>query len=70
MEHKSLHNYSGEIELKETFREMIEKNAYFRAQKRGFQPGHEMEDWFEAEREITNIYRDRFQQSAAPDQNH
>jgi len=26
--------------------------AYFRAQKRGFQPGRELEDWFAAEQEI------------------
>lgn len=29
--------------------------AYYRAQNRGFEPGHEMEDWFEAELEfLTN----------------
>ena len=33
-------------------REMIAIAAYFRAQKRGFEPGHELEDWFEAETEI------------------
>lgn len=33
-------------------REMIAAAAYFRAQKRGFDPGHELEDWFTAEAEF------------------
>jgi hypothetical protein len=33
-------------------REMIATAAYFRAQKRGFEPGHELEDWFAAETEV------------------
>lgn len=35
-------------------REMIETAAYFLAQKRGFEPGHELEDWFAAETEIAH----------------
>jgi hypothetical protein len=31
---------------------LIATAAYYRAQKRGFQPGHEVEDWLAAEREI------------------
>lgn len=31
---------------------MIADAAYFRAEKRGFQPGHELEDWLAAEQEI------------------
>jgi hypothetical protein len=31
---------------------MIAKAAYMRAQMRGFEPGHEMQDWLEAEAEI------------------
>jgi hypothetical protein len=31
---------------------LIATAAYYRAQKRGFQPGHEIEDWLAAEREI------------------
>ena len=34
--------------------EMIAAAAYFRAQKRGFEPGHELEDWFAAETEIAH----------------
>jgi Protein of unknown function (DUF2934) len=30
----------------------IAEAAYFRAERRGFAPGHELEDWLEAEREI------------------
>jgi hypothetical protein len=29
--------------------EMIAEAAYYRAEKRGFDPGHEIEDWLEAE---------------------
>jgi len=35
-------------------REMIETAAYFLAQKRGFEPGHEWEDWFTAENEVAH----------------
>jgi hypothetical protein len=30
----------------------IAELAYFRAQSRGFEPGHEVEDWLEAEAEF------------------
>jgi hypothetical protein len=29
--------------------------AYFRAQRRGFTPGQEASDWFEAEREVAAL---------------
>jgi len=61
MTHESLFDYSGDPELLNKFREMVAVNAYYRAEKRGFEPGHEMDDWYEAEREITNIYRYWFQ---------
>jgi hypothetical protein len=32
---------------------MIAMAAYYRAERRGFAPGHELEDWFAAEAEIT-----------------
>jgi hypothetical protein len=35
-------------------RAMISDEAYYRAQKRGFEPGHELEDWLAAEAEIVN----------------
>jgi hypothetical protein len=31
---------------------LIAECAYFRAERRGFQPGHESEDWFAAEAEV------------------
>lgn len=33
---------------------MIAEAAYYRAERRGFTPGHELEDWLVAEMEITN----------------
>lgn len=33
----------------------IAEAAYFRAQKRGFEPGHELEDWLAAEKEINDL---------------
>ena len=31
---------------------MIEEAAYYRAEKRGFEPGWEQQDWAESEKEI------------------
>ena len=31
---------------------LIAEAAFFRAEKRGFAPGHEVEDWFAAESEV------------------
>jgi hypothetical protein len=39
------------------FREKVAKNAYYRAEKRGFEDGYELEDWLEAEQEESNQYR-------------
>jgi hypothetical protein len=36
----------------EEIRRQIEEAAYFRAKQRGFEPGHELEDWMEAESEV------------------
>jgi len=30
----------------------IAELAYYKAEKRGFEPGHELEDWLEAEQEL------------------
>lgn len=38
--------------LDEMRRSMIAEAAYHIAERRGFQPGHEMEDWLHAEKEI------------------
>ena len=34
------------------FESMIAEAAYFKAEQRGFTPGHEMTDWLTAEREV------------------
>jgi hypothetical protein len=36
----------------EEIRRLIAEAAYYRAMERGFQPGHELEDWVEAESEV------------------
>jgi hypothetical protein len=36
-------------------RRMIETAAYFRAEKRGFGAGRELEDWLEAEQEVAQL---------------
>lgn len=33
-------------------RAIIAEAAYFRAQRRGFEPGHELEDWLQAEADL------------------
>jgi hypothetical protein len=43
--------------LWEARRRMIREAAYFKAEKRGFAPGHELDDWLEAEEEIDNRLR-------------
>jgi hypothetical protein len=35
----------------------IAENAYYRAQRRGFEPGHEVEDWIAAERDLELLER-------------
>lgn len=36
--------------------EEIRRLAYLMAERRGFEPGHEAEDWFAAEREVRQRY--------------
>jgi hypothetical protein len=36
----------------EEIRRLIAEAAYYRAMERGFEPGHELEDWIEAESEV------------------
>lgn len=35
--------------------ELIAKRAYYHAEQRGFEPGHEQEDWLRAEQELYNV---------------
>jgi hypothetical protein len=39
------------------FRLMVEERAYFKAERRGFTEGHDLDDWLEAEQEISNQCR-------------
>ena len=36
-------------------RSMIEKAAYYRAERRNFAPGHEVQDWLAAEKEVDQL---------------
>jgi hypothetical protein len=51
------YNYCQDNDLKREYHHMVSVNAYYRAEKRDFESGHELEDWCKAELEITNIYR-------------
>jgi len=41
-----------ENEIREATLRAIGEAAYFLAEKRGFTPGHELEDWLEAETQV------------------
>jgi hypothetical protein len=43
-------------------RGLVERAAYFRAERRSFAPGHELEDWLAAEAEVD----ERLIRSAGP----
>ncbi len=54
---EALHfTYTSDIDPDE-LQEMIAERAYRKAEKRGFEPGHEMADWLEAEQEVSNQCR-------------
>lgn len=36
----------------EEVRKLVSEAAYYRAKQRGFKPGHEVEDWIQAEAEV------------------
>ena len=42
----------GPLEGAAQRRAMIAEAAYYRAERRGFEPGYELEDWYGAERDI------------------
>ena len=39
------------------FTAAIAERAYFKAERRGFAPGHELEDWLAAEHELGSLTR-------------
>jgi hypothetical protein len=40
----------------EQLRQMIATAAYYMAERRNFQPGHELDDWLAAERQIRTLH--------------
>ena len=44
-------NVQAEVSPEE-IRRLISEAAYYRAQERGFEPGHELDDWIQAESEV------------------
>lgn len=54
LEQQAQHSIVSELENPEEILAMIQERAFYKSQKRGFEPGHEMEDWLEAEKEICN----------------
>ncbi|MEI6545324.1 MAG: DUF2934 domain-containing protein [Methylococcales bacterium] len=57
MHHKSLLDLCVDEKSYHEFFPMVSVNAYYRAEKRGFEPGHELDDWCKAESEIIDIHR-------------
>ena len=39
----------------EELQRLVAEAAYFRAQRRGFAPGYELQDWVEAEAEVKRL---------------
>src|SRR4051812_48373613 len=56
---KASGNTGAKLTPEEVYR-LIQESAYFKAKERGFQPGHEVQDWIEAEAEV----RSRLQRRA------
>jgi hypothetical protein len=46
-------NHNNDIDP-DKFLELVAERAYLKAEKRGFVAGHELEDWLEAEQEVSN----------------
>ena len=45
---------------KPDMRAAIAERAYYMAERRGFEPGHEVEDWLTAEREVAALAAEPF----------
>lgn len=54
VEKQRLREFEQELQVKDIpdRHTWISVCAYYKAEKRGFKPGHELDDWLEAEREI------------------
>jgi hypothetical protein len=51
-------NTQPRLSPEEVYR-LIQESAYFKAKARGFEPGHEVQDWIEAEAEVRRRLEDR-----------
>ena len=51
-------NTASKLSPEEIYR-LIQESAYFKAKARGFAPGHEVQDWIEAEAEVRRRLDDR-----------
>ena len=51
-------NPASRLSPEEIYR-LIQESAYFKAKARGFAPGHEVQDWIEAEAEVRRRLDDR-----------
>jgi hypothetical protein len=47
--------FCAPFDAEERRHSMVAEAAYFRAQRRHFDPGHELEDWLAAEAEIDRL---------------
>ena len=52
---KSIDVSRAGVTAEERYR-LIAEEAYFRAERRGFTPGAELQDWLEAEAEIEKVH--------------
>lgn len=53
LERREIPSYSDSREAR------IAERAYWRAERRGFEPGRELDDWLEAEREVDSDEKDK-----------
>jgi hypothetical protein len=51
-------NTQPKLSPEEVYR-LIQESAYFKAKARGFAPGHEVQDWIEAEAEVRERLENR-----------
>src|SRR5438067_7648814 len=51
-------NTAAKLSAEDVYR-LLQESAYFKAKARGFAPGHEVQDWIEAEAEVRRRLEDR-----------
>jgi len=57
-EHETSGNTQPRLSPEEVYK-LIQESAYFKAKARGFAPGHEVQDWIEAEQEVRRRLEER-----------